>query len=205
MEVFVSQPGGGNVIMGQQQPWSKYRMGSTAVTLKQRLIRVSAVIGSLSILEHLLAQVTQFNYLQVCNKTENFAYEYFSRQFEPLFSNVTVSNRQRMEGFIAKVVFGRISLTIGTFLWTYADLFVIVISLGMTHQMKAFNRRLRQIKGFHLTEYEWEDYRLKYLTFGELCGMIDQTISSLALIAFSNDIFFICVQLLNSLRYCYWI
>lgn len=52
-----------------------------------------------------------------------------------------------------------------------------------------------------MSEDYWAIRRAQYRKLAELCAMIDDAISPLTLLAFSNNLFFIAVQLLRSLRY----
>lgn len=52
-----------------------------------------------------------------------------------------------------------------------------------------------------MNEDYWEIRRAQYRALAVLCEQIDQTISSITIIALANNLFFVCVQLLRSLRF----
>lgn len=51
-----------------------------------------------------------------------------------------------------------------------------------------------------MPEEFWCQRRLQYQQLSELCDAIDQAITKLTIIGFSNNLFFICIQLLRGLR-----
>lgn len=162
------------------------------MSLKRRIAYITAAVLLLSAVEHILSLITTISFVERCAHTSNFTYEIFAWQFQPL--QPTISD------YIPKAVFGRFVLTVSTFLWSYSDLFIILISVALSGRMKAFNRYLEQQKYRHLSEDQWEENRNHFVMFSELSGHIDQVVCKLTLVSFSNDIFFICVQLLNSLK-----
>lgn len=171
---------------------SKYQIKARGMSLRRKVTLVSATVMSLSLLEHILSLVTTISFVEHCASTGNFTYEIFARQFQPL--------QPTIDDYIPKSIFGRFCLTISTFLWSYADLFIILISIALTRNMRIFNDSLNKRKYEQLSEAEWEENRNYYVMFSELCASIDQVVCKLTLVSFANDIFFICVQLLNSLK-----
>lgn len=162
------------------------------MSLKKQVGILTALVLTLSVLEHILSLLTMISFVERCANTNHSTYEIFARQFQPL--------KLTMEDYIPKSILGRFCLTVSTFLWSYSDLFIILISVALARNMKIFNECLLRTKYKHLTEGDWEEKRNNYVMFSELCLEIDQVICKLTLISFSNDIFFICVQLLNSLK-----
>lgn len=168
----------------------------TEMALHRKIWIVSGTTLLLSLLEHMLSVLTTVKFVELCAKTDNVFFELFYQQFKPLFMALDFPGE-----FIVKSIFGRFCLTVSTFLWTYMDLFVILISIGLSSKFKEFNHSLVLVKNHNLSENFWEQKRAQYRILCDLCEYIDNIISTLTLIAFSNDIFFICVQLLNSLKW----
>lgn len=52
----------------------------------------------------------------------------------------------------------------------------------------------------HMNEDYWESRRLQYRNLAKLCADVDAAISSIVMLSFLNNLFFICVQLLRSLK-----
>lgn len=169
-----------------------YGIRPKGCSLKRKIALSAIIVLTLSLLEHILSLLTTINFVRQCASSKNFTYELFARQFQPL--------RPTIHDYILKTILGRFCLTICTFLWSYADLFIIMISLALSRNMRCFNESLQMIKHKNISEADWEEKRSYYVMFSELCGRIDQVVCRLTLVSFSNDIFFICVQLLNSLK-----
>lgn len=171
---------------------SNFQVTPRGMTLKRKICIYAFLVLALSLLEHLLSLMTTISFVRECANTSNFTYEIFARQFQPL--------QPTIDDYILKSILGRFCLTVSTFLWSYSDLFIILLSVSLSRNMKCFNRCLEFHKYKNLSEAEWESNRNYYVMFSELCSSIDQVVCRLTLVSFSNDIFFICVQLLNSLK-----
>lgn len=88
-----------------------------------------------------------------------------------------------------------------TFAWSYTDLFVIIISIGLTNKFEQLNDRLRKVKGRRGISHDfWSEYRAYYREIVNLIAIVDKAMSKVILISISNNLFFICVQLLRSLE-----
>lgn len=171
---------------------SKFRIRPPGMSLRRKIAVFTTIVLTLSLLEHVLSLMTMISFVEKCAESGNFTYELFARQFQPLMPTI--------DDYIVKSILGRFCLTVSTFLWSYSDLFIILISVGLTRNMRIYNQCLASCKYKHLTENEWEESRNYFVLFSELCASIDQVVCKLTLVSFSNDIFFVCVQLLNSLK-----
>jgi gustatory receptor len=88
-----------------------------------------------------------------------------------------------------------------TFAWSYTDLFVIIISIGLTSKFEQLNDELRKMKGRRgINADYWSEYRVYYREIVGLVAVVDKAVSKIILISISNNLFFICVQLLRSLE-----
>lgn len=169
-----------------------------------------------SLVEHILNIISIVHYSTTCLHQENPTEEFFKVQLSQLFAVIPFS-------FIT-AVFGKIINIIATFAWSYTDLFVMLISTGLAFQFKQLNQDLQNVKGEvsfhsihsfrwictifskmkilcqHMSEDYWELRRLQYRKLSALCFMVDDAISQITVISFANDLFFICVQLLRSIR-----
>lgn len=88
---------------------------------------------------------------------------------------------------------------ISTFTWSFMDLFIIMIALGLSNMFRRLNGFLLKQDMFDKGEAFWAEQRKSYRKVCDLIEKVDHTISTLTLISFSNNLFFICLQLLNSL------
>lgn len=53
----------------------------------------------------------------------------------------------------------------------------------------------------HMSPSFWSERRIQYRNICTLCGKMDNAISLITMVSFSNNLYFICVQLLRSLKY----
>lgn len=110
-------------------------------------------------------------------------------------------------GFIFKIIdynlylalFSKWMNIISTFTWSFMDLFIITVALGLSNMLRRLNGFLLRQDVFDKEEAFWAEQRKSYRKVCDLIAKVDDTISTLTLISFSNNLFFICLQLLNSL------
>jgi gustatory receptor len=87
-----------------------------------------------------------------------------------------------------------------SFAWSYTDLFVILVSIGLASKFRQINEHLAVVKGKYVNSNFWSEYRLYYREVSNLVSTVDAALSKIILISISNNLFFICVQLLRSLE-----
>jgi gustatory receptor len=87
-----------------------------------------------------------------------------------------------------------------SFSWSYTDLFVILVSIGLASKFRHINEHLAEFKGKFVNSNFWSEYRLYYREVSNLVSTVDTALSKIILISISNNLFFICVQLLRSLE-----
>lgn len=84
--------------------------------------------------------------------------------------------------------------------WTYTDLFVIMVSIGLSTMFRQINDDLMEVKRRAVDNSFWSEYRLYYREIVNLVSIVDKALAKIILISISNNLFFICVQLLRSLE-----
>lgn len=90
--------------------------------------------------EHLLSIISTAFYSTMCtpNKVDPFE-DYFKMELNQLFVYFEYSP------YLA--FFGKMLNILSTFMWTFMDLFVMIISIGLSTQFKKINRHLMKHKG----------------------------------------------------------
>lgn len=84
-----------------------------------------------------------------------------------------------------------------TFSWNYMDLFIIIISIGLSTRFHQIYLRLATMEGNIYPEFEWREIRMHYTQLCELLEVVNEHLSLLVLLSCANNLYFICVQLLN--------
>lgn len=100
-----------------------------------------------------------------------------------------------------KAIFGKYVTVMCTYAWTHMDIFVMIISVGLSDRMSVLNDNLKRICGHQISEEFFIKCRMQYRKLCDLVEFIDDNISHLTFISFANNLFFVCVQLLKTLRY----
>lgn len=110
-----------------------------------------------------------------------------------------------------------------TFAWSFMDLFVMIVSVGLAAQFKQLNTDLKRVKGqvrhikFHFpngyqilyqihivpkntTNEYWILRRVQYRKIVHLVDTVDNTISTITFATFANNLFFCCIQLVRVIK-----
>lgn len=144
------------------------------------------------------------------------------------FENVLILQLPHVFYFIDYTTFNGIvakSINIvSTFIWTFMDLFVMIISIGLASRFRLINHSLNKHKGMVrainceqfqrikfnypfvqiMPEEFWIEHRIWYRNICDLCETIDREMGTITLVSFSNNLCFICVQLLFTLKFVFW-
>ncbi|XP_026323293.1 gustatory receptor for sugar taste 64f-like [Hyposmocoma kahamanoa] len=150
------------------------------------------IVLSLALFEHILSLLSAFAGAMVCYPNINL-YEGFSRHFYPwVFDYLPFS-----------WVLGPLTQFFhfqATFIWNFTDLFVICISYYLTSRLEQVNKKLLSAQGKYLPEAFWRTSREDYGRVTQMVRRVDDVTSGIVFISFANNLFFICLQLFNTLE-----
>ncbi len=93
-----------------------------------------------------------------------------------------------------------VSNLLSAFIFTYRDVFVIIISIGLSVRFKQINKLLMENKGKIMSSDYWSEYRIYYRTLCSLTRSVDKGISIITMASIANNLFFICYHLRSILR-----
>ncbi|XP_044750456.1 uncharacterized protein LOC123310843 [Coccinella septempunctata] len=160
---------------------------------RRRLVITSAVVIILATAEHLLFILNDISKTSVCRRVDNNRIEeYFNVAHPQVFRLVTFSY---WSAFLVKL-----ANIISTVTWNYTDSFIILISCGLAVRFKQIAEAIQK-KNFQDTDDKyWRETREDFNRLYQLCTVVDKHISLLVTVSFTNNIFFICIQLYNSLK-----
>ncbi|XP_043464388.1 gustatory receptor for sugar taste 64f-like [Leptopilina heterotoma] len=88
---------------------------------------------------------------------------------------------------------------IATFTWNFTDAFIMLVSTGLAERYKQLNKIISNNTSGTFTPDEWKQLREYYAILSTLVKKVDQKISSIIFLSFVNNLYFICLQLLNGL------
>lgn len=97
------------------------------------------------------------------------------------------------------VITARFFNIIATFVWNFMDMLIIILSIGISNRFKQLNKILQQSSGKLLTAQFWDEHRIYHREICFLTEKVNKRIAFIVIISITNNLFFICVQLLNSL------
>lgn len=104
----------------------------TSVTVTAYIFPIAA--------EHLLSIISLAFYSVMCTKVKTDPFEdYFKIDLNEMFAYLEYSPLLAISGKTINIL--------STFLWTYMDLFIMVISVGLSTQFRKINRHLMKYKG----------------------------------------------------------
>ncbi|KAI4484429.1 hypothetical protein M0802_013059 [Mischocyttarus mexicanus] len=160
--------------------------------LKFLIISISVLVFAL--FEHILSIIN--NSIDFEWGTTNSTFNNFLRVY------VTTSHRfifEIIEYNFAIGIYIFIVSKLATFVWNFTDLFVMLVSTGLAERYKALNKRLLVLTKKHANTVDWSEFRSDYAILSALMKKVDNDISPIILLSFANNLYFICLQLLNGL------
>lgn len=85
--------------------------------------------------------------------------------------------------------------------WSCADIFIMIVSIGLMHRFQQVNRRLKALAAQSIDETTLMEIRSHYVMACELLDAVDDHLGLLILLSCTNNLCFICFQLLNTFEY----
>lgn len=163
-----------------------------ASILSRRIKTVTIVVMTLSLIEHALSIASGIYRAYRCVGIRSSLEGYFKQSFPQLFY---ATDYDEIKGFCAQVI-----NLYCTFSWNFMDLFIMVISIGLTRRFQQINQSIGMLCGKNVSQKYWELHRIQYQQLCDLLTVVDQNMAYLILLSFSNNLYFICIQLLHSLK-----
>ncbi|KAK4879371.1 hypothetical protein RN001_007517 [Aquatica leii] len=156
--------------------------------LKNSIRIITIIVVIFGFVEHLFFILNALNSMWKCkNQTAEI---YFTYAFPQFFTTVSYAHW--------KAVLVEILNILGTFCWNFLDLFIIIISFALAVRFKQISKRIQSTDSIHGTF--WKEIREDYDKLSALCSVIDKQIGPLVTISYVSNLFFICIQLYNSLK-----
>ncbi|PBC26703.1 Putative gustatory receptor 64f [Apis cerana cerana] len=88
---------------------------------------------------------------------------------------------------------------LATFTWNFTDLFIMLVATGLAERYKSLNKKLAITMTKCQTAFNWRELREDYAILSCIVKKVDDHISPIILLSFANNVYFICLQLLNGL------
>ncbi|XP_046736250.1 gustatory receptor 5a for trehalose-like [Diprion similis] len=163
--------------------------------LRRKFSAITGIVLTCALLEHILSMVKNtpsYRWDTATNMSlNNYLHEYSHNSHEFIIS---VWGYNLAVGMFLFVV-GKIA----TFTWNFTDLFVMLVSTGLAERFKTLNTRMTSANATTPTIGEWRVLRENYAALSALVKRVDNDVSPIVLLSFANNLYFICLQLLNGL------
>ncbi|XP_043649937.1 gustatory receptor for sugar taste 64a isoform X1 [Drosophila teissieri] len=170
--------------------------------LSRRVQLAALAIIGLSLGEHALYQVSAIlsytRRIQMCANITT----------EPSFNNYMETNYDYVFQLLpySPIIAVLVLLINGafTFVWNYMDLFIMMISKGLSYRFEQITARIRKLEHEEVCESVFIQIREHYVKMCELLEFVDSAMSSLILLSCVNNLYFVCYQLLNVFNKLRW-
>ncbi|XP_039965715.1 gustatory receptor 5a for trehalose-like [Bactrocera tryoni] len=174
------------LLMPPQQSWRERE------ALSVRVHKVTFVLISLSLTEHLLSTISAIHFTIHCATHGDAVESYFTAVSSHIFLVFDYST------WLAW--FGKILNVFMTFGWSYMDVFLMIIGIGLSSLFGQVQSSLELVKGQVMPETYWTRTRLQYRLICDLIEQVDSAVSGIIMLSFANNLFFVCIQLLRSIN-----
>lgn len=115
------------------------RTKSEKQNLRIRIRSTAVIILTLSLIEHLLSHVSAVALVFDCPRIRNTMKAYYVKSFPQIFNYFPYS--------LAFSIYIKFIHVTSTFIWTFTDLFIMMISCGLSEKFKLINERMLEEKG----------------------------------------------------------
>ncbi|KAK2575503.1 hypothetical protein KPH14_011224 [Odynerus spinipes] len=167
---------------------------SRAPRLRWKFIIISTVVLLFSLIEHILS---------VVNNSVDFEWGTSNSTFPNFLRIYTAASHafilESVEYNFALGIYIFVASKIATFTWNFTDLFVMLVSTGLAERYKSLNARVIATTKKRPSSIDWCEFRSYYAVLSTLVKKVDNDISPVILLSFANNLYFICLQLLNGL------
>ncbi|XP_075236776.1 gustatory receptor for sugar taste 64f-like [Lycorma delicatula] len=163
--------------------------------LPKKIKLMTTVVMSLALIEHTSATIKNIANALPCvdyQYNENLVETYYQSSFKQVFSVTNFA-------FWKSIPVSFINL-IATCGWNFMDLFIMIMSVAISSRFNQINNRLEAVKGKVIPSWFWRQTRESYNRLSCLTKLLDTKLSPIVLLSFANNLYFICLQLLNSLK-----
>ncbi|XP_076235178.1 gustatory receptor for sugar taste 64a [Calliopsis andreniformis] len=163
--------------------------------LRWKFYIISSVVLLLALIEHILSVINNVDEYEWDNSTNssfrNFLEVYSLKSHSFIFDTLDYNMLFGLYIFIVS--------KIATFTWNFMDLFTMLVSTGLAERYKSLNKKLAVAVAKDRSRFDWHEIRTNYAILSSMVKKVDDYISSIVLLSFANNLYFICLQLLNGL------
>ncbi|XP_033241085.1 gustatory receptor for sugar taste 64e isoform X3 [Drosophila pseudoobscura] len=169
------------------------RLGKERRSLAHHIKMITLVATTCSLVEHLLSMTSTMTYSVACPRwpghpVDNFLY----------FNFATVFHFVDYSTFLG--LLGKVINVLSTFAWNFNDIFVMAVSVALASRFRHLNDYMQREARSATTVDYWMQCRVNFRNLCKLCQVVDDGISTITLLCFSNNLYFICGKILKSMQ-----
>uniref|UniRef100_A0A1B0GLQ7 Gustatory receptor n=1 Tax=Lutzomyia longipalpis TaxID=7200 RepID=A0A1B0GLQ7_LUTLO len=162
------------------------------ISTKRKLLILVISVTILTMIEETFSIISGITKAKGCIGIWDSVERYFKQSFPQIFSLV--------EYHETAAILAQIVQLYSTFIWNFLDMFVMTISIGLSSVVRQFNVRLSFAEGKNMPASFWAHQKRDYQLVCSLVEMMDSAIAHVTVQAFFSNLYYICVQLLNSVN-----
>ncbi|XP_014297971.1 gustatory receptor for sugar taste 64e [Microplitis demolitor] len=157
---------------------------------------ITIVIMTLALIEHVLSLIINFPNSKELPVNSNNTWKDYLRIYSFKSHAFMLSS---LNYNLALGIFLFIISKIATFTWNFTDVFIMLVATGIAERYKSLNKCLLKSSKIKNLTIDWCEFREYYATLSILVKRADSDVSPVILLSFVNNLYFICLQLLNGL------
>uniref|UniRef100_A0A182YKC8 Gustatory receptor n=1 Tax=Anopheles stephensi TaxID=30069 RepID=A0A182YKC8_ANOST len=167
-----------------------------AINLRRKVVCTAACVILSALVEHVTYVINQaYNVYQ-----ESLACRYNVTHPLKLYGSLTFRSVYLSVPYhhftTAFLLYTTISLT---FVWTFVDLFIMLLATGIACRFEQLNKRIdSNLK--NSSEAFWGEMRTHFVGLMELVEQTNRIVGPMVIVSCANDMYFLCLQTLNSLE-----
>ncbi|XP_071644434.1 gustatory receptor for sugar taste 64a [Temnothorax longispinosus] len=163
--------------------------------LRWKFYAITASILLMALVEHILSIVVNTTKYDWSGSSENSTFQNFLQIYctsSHAFILETLTYNFELGIFIF------IASKLATFTWNFTDVFIMLVATGLAERYKTLNKEVIRSTSKHRT-IDWCGLREDYAALSCMVKKADKNIAPIILLSFGNNLYFICLQLLNGL------
>lgn len=174
----------------------KYDFPQNRWSLRSRISLFTFCFLCCSFSEHfffLAAEIYQLSFeIDHCNITNYDPFGLFvNKHLVFVVKNLPFEYNNFLGGFLEFMNFSC------TFIWNFMDLFIMLLSIGLTDLLQRISHRMECLQAFKLDDDVWAELRSHHVQVSELIKIINDEFGLIFMLACLNDSYFILIQMLN--------
>ncbi|XP_017793582.1 PREDICTED: gustatory receptor for sugar taste 64f-like [Habropoda laboriosa] len=162
--------------------------------LRWKFFLISSVVMLLALIEHILSvfnNIEGYDWNGSNSTFRNFLEIYSLRSHAFIFNILDYNFTFGLYIFVVS--------KLATFTWNFTDLFIMLVATGLAERYKTLNKKLAITVTKYRATFDWRELREDYAILSCVVKKVDEQLSPIILLSFANNLYFICLQLMNGL------